>query len=234
MSPVPLIPDNAPFSPEQRAWLNGFFAGVFSRTAGAPAAPATTPALAPLTILFGSQTGTAEGLAKKMAKEAGRRGFAATVLDMAQTDVARLAGERNLLVITSTYGDGEPPDNAKALHTALQAAGDRPLTAVRFSVCSLGDTNYTRFCQCGKDLDACLERLGATRVTPRTDCDLDYDAPFTAWLDAALNALAPSSASLIEIRESKIENPSERELGYSKKNPFPAPVLTVRNLNGPG
>ena len=86
--PVPLIPDNAPFSSEQRAWLNGFFAGAFSRTlAGVadpgPASAKPATALAPLTILFGSQTGTAEGLAKKMAKEAGKRGFATTVLDMA-------------------------------------------------------------------------------------------------------------------------------------------------------
>jgi len=238
MSPVPLIPDNAPFSPEQRAWLNGFFAGVFSRTAGAPVVPAATASLAPLTILFGSQTGTAEGLAKKMAKEAGRRGFAATVLDMAQTDIARLARERNLLVITSTYGDGEPPDNAKALHAALQAAGDRPLTTVRFSVCSLGDTNYARFCQCGKDLDASLERLGATRVTPRTDCDLDYDAPFTAWLDTALNALSLTVGGALRPDVAPDSGhkapPTEEEPGYSKKNPFPAPVLTVRNLNGPG
>jgi len=241
MSPVPLIPDNAPFSPEQRAWLNGFFAGVFSRTAQTPNPGALTlssAALAPLTILFGSQTGTAEGLAKKMAKEAGKRGFAATVLDMAQADVARLAQEKNLLVITSTYGDGEPPDNAKALHAALQAAGDRPLTAVRYSVCSLGDTNYARFCQCGKDLDAWLERLGATRVTPRTDCDLDYDAPFMTWLDAALNALSSTVGGALRPDVAPESGPkappTEEESGYSRKNPFPAPVLTVRNLNGPG
>jgi sulfite reductase (NADPH) flavoprotein alpha-component len=237
MNPVPLIPDTAPFSPEQRAWLNGFFAGVFSRTAQTPNPGAQTlspAALQPLTILFGSQTGTAEGLAKKMAKEAGKRGFAATVLDMAQADLARLSGEKNLLVITSTYGDGEPPDNAKALHTALKTAGDRPLTSVRFSVCSLGDTNYAQFCQCGKDFDAQLERLGATRATPRTDCDLDYDAPFTKWLDTALAALAPTAAAPLENPNPKTENTPEAESGYSRKNPFPAPVLTVRNLNGPG
>ncbi len=241
MSPVPLIPDTAPFSPEQRAWLNGFFAGVFSRTSGcqpsALSSQLAPQALQPLTILFGSQTGTAEGLAKKMAKEAGKRGFAATVLDMAQADLARLAGEKNLLVITSTYGDGEPPDNARALYLALKGAGDRPLTSVRFSVCSLGDTNYAQFCQCGKDLDAWFERLGATRVTPRTDCDLNYDAPFTAWLDASLNALGSSvGASSLAISEpiaTKVA-PTSEESGYSKKNPFPAPVLAVRNLNGPG
>ncbi len=124
MNPVPLIPDTAPFTPEQRAWLNGFLAGVFSRSAQTPNPGAQTlssAALQPLTILFGSQTGTAEALAKKAAKEAGKRGFAPTVLDMAQTDLAKLANEKNLLIITSTYGDGEPPDNAKALHTALKS-----------------------------------------------------------------------------------------------------------------
>jgi len=242
MTPVPLIPDNAPFTPEQRAWLNGFLAGVFSRTPGSqPSALSSQPAaLQPLTILFGSQTGTAENLAKKVAKEAGKRGFAAMVLDMAQTDLAKLATERNLLVITSTYGDGEPPDNAKALHTALKDATGTSLAGVRFSVCALGDTNYAQFCQCGKEFDGWLEKLGATRVTPRTDCDLDYDAPFTKWLDSVLNALGTSPVGgalrpdVAPESGHKAPPAAEDEATYSKKNPFPAPVLTVRNLNGAG
>jgi sulfite reductase (NADPH) flavoprotein alpha-component len=241
-APVPLIPDNAPFSPEQRAWLNGFLAGVFSRSAQTPDPRSQTPsaaALAPLTILFGSQTGTAEGIAEKVDKEAGKRGFAATVLDMAQTDLAKLANEKNLLVITSTYGDGEPPDNAKALHTALKVAAStsepaHPLASVRFSVCALGDTNYAQFCQCGKDLDAWLEKLGATRTTARTDCDLDYDAPFTKWLDAALTSLAPVAAAGVAAPDTGSPGPAAEDTGYSKKNPFPSTVLAVRNLNGPG
>jgi sulfite reductase (NADPH) flavoprotein alpha-component len=198
---VPLIPDTAPFTAEQRAWLNGFFAGVFSRAAAPqtpPAATASAAALQPLTILFGSQTGTAEGLAKRAAKEAGKRGFAATVLDMAQTDLAKLAAEKTLLVITSTYGDGEPPDNAKALHGALQvaaSAGTRPLSALRFSVCSLGDTNYTQFCKCGEDFDVWLEKLGGTRSSTRVDCDLEYEEKFASWLDTALRAFASGTGS---------------------------------------
>ncbi len=245
MLAVPVLPNTAPFTPEQRAWLNGYLAGLFSRgpvgqVGDLAARSATGPtALRPLTILFGSQTGTAEGLAKKAAREAGKRGFAATVLDMAQTDAGKLAAEENVLIITSTYGDGEPPDNAKALLAALAdgavATPPQSLAHIRFSVCSLGDTNYTQFCQCGKDFDARLEKLGANRVTARTDCDLDYEGKFTAWLDASLAALsevgriipnAPSSASLSE--------PATRDPIYSKKNPFPSPVLTVRNLNGPG
>jgi sulfite reductase (NADPH) flavoprotein alpha-component len=244
-----------------------------------------------LTILFGSQTGTAESLAKKAAKEAGRRGFAATVLDMAQTSAEQLVHETNLLVITSTYGDGEPPDNAKALHAALIAAGSQlpaplpgdghdkhragsfapakaggqtlggqqdatgrqqqcssQLSSVRFSVCALGDTNYTLFCQCGKDLDAALEKLGAARVAPRVDCDLDYEAKFTAWLDSALVALsevgrvvpnAPLSANPIApaiMDTSLVTDHSSLVTGaaHSRSNPFPAPVRTVRCLNAPG
>src|SRR4051812_36046297 len=197
MSPlVPVIPESAPFTPEQRAWLNGYLAGLMARGTVDPVAAAAKPAagqvLRSLTVLFGSQTGSAESLAKRVAKEAGKRGFAAMILDMAQADLARLASEQNLLVITSTYGDGEPPDNAKALHAALKAAGDRPLTSVRFSVCALGDTNYAQFCQCGKEFDAWLERLGATRVAARVDCDVDYEEKFVAWLDAALAGLGSS------------------------------------------
>ncbi len=244
---VPLIPDTAPFTPEQRAWLNGFFAGMFSRQPVATSARASNPApaLVPLTILFGSQTGTAEGLAKRAAKEAGKRNFAATILDMAQADLAKLAGEKNLLVITSTYGDGEPPDNAKPLHTALAAeaggaASTSRLANLRFSVCSLGDTNYTQFCKCGADFDAFLEKLGGTRATPRTDCDLDYEEKFSAWLNTALTALgsAPGGACLQAIPTApEIANelaPASTESTYSRKNPFPALLLTSRNLNAAG
>ena len=233
---APLLPDTAPFTPEQRAWLNGFLAGLFSRAPSPQISPSGTPSatLQPLTILFGSQTGTAEGLAKKVAKAAGKRGFAPTVLDMAQTDVAKLANEKNLLVITSTYGDGEPPDNARALHAALKAAGDRPLSGVRFSVLALGDTNYAQFCQCGKDLDASLERLGATRVSLRVDCDLDYEEKATAWMDTALGSLAPAGTPVTVPDAATRKSADVNESGYSRSRPFPAAVLGVRNLNAPG
>ncbi|MEO7413529.1 MAG: sulfite reductase subunit alpha [Opitutaceae bacterium] len=236
MNIVPLIPDSAPFSPEQRAWLNGFFAGMFSR--GPTAAPASAPvaaALIPLTILFGSQTGTAEGLAKKAAKEAGKRGFAATVVDMAQTDATKLAVEKNVLVIVSTYGEGEPPDSAKALHSALGADAGPSLANLRFSVCALGDTNYTQFCQCGKDFDARFDKLGASRVMPRTDCNLDYEEPFAKWLDASLSAFGANQA--LPVAPTPAAPSAQRDEDsavYSKRNPFPALLLTSRNLNAPG
>ncbi|MFO1450441.1 MAG: flavodoxin domain-containing protein [Opitutaceae bacterium] len=198
---VPVIPESAPFSPEQRAWLNGFFAGVFARrpnpgSAPVPAAPAP---LVPLTIYFGSQTGTAEGLARRAAKEAGKRGFAPTVVDLAQASLDRLVQDANVLLITSTYGDGEPPDNARAIHAALASASvtggsTAPAWAsVRYSVCAIGDRNYPGFCQCGREFDERLERLGARRAAPRAECDVEVEPAFQAWLGAALTALAPST-----------------------------------------
>ena len=145
----------------------------------------------------------------------------------------------NLLLITSTYGDGEPPDSAKALHSALLAApASGQLASVNFSVCSLGDTNYTLFCQAGKDFDTHLEKLGAKRVSPRVDCDVDYEAAFTGWLDRALGSFrsaAPSTTSSSAGNSAAATgHGDEHGSGYSKKNPFPAPVLTVRNLNAAG
>ena len=237
---VPTIPESAPFTLEQRAWLNGYLAGLFSRgpAMAGITAPRDSAALVPLTILFGSQTGTAERLAKRSAKEAGKRGFAATVLEMAQTDLAKLASEKNVLVIASTYGEGEPPDNAKSLLTALKKSDAPSLTGLRFSVCSLGDRNYTHFCQCGKDFDALLEKHGATRVFLRTDCDVEYDAPFIKWLDAALAAFGPeagrTSPNTPTVATQAEPDLIEPESKYSKLSPFPALLLAASKLNGEG
>lgn len=230
---IPVIPDTAPFTPEQRAWLNGFIAGVLARAPITAVAAPPTVALKPLTILFGSQTGTAEGLAKRAAKVAGQRGFAATVVDMAQMELPMLVRETNVLFITSTHGDGEPPDNARALHLALRRPDASRLAGLRFSVCGLGDTNYVRFCQAAKDFDDCLEKLGALRVAPRVDCDVEYESGFSGWLDAALAAFVTSDAGSIGVSAAAaIVEPAPS--GVSRKNPFPAPVLTSRTLNAVG
>lgn len=241
MSSVPFIPDNAPFTPEQRAWLNGLLAGLYSR------APSqiidhksqiinSAASLTPLTILYASQTGTSESLAKKAAKAASSRGFAPAILDAGTVSADQLPTHSNLLVITSTYGDGEPPDSAKSLHATLRD-GAHALSSVRYSVCALGDTNYTLFCQAGKDFDAYFEKHGATRVHPRAECDVDYDAPFESWLHSALSAFTPASAasdrSSLVIGHSSLPEPPTNA-SYSKSNPYAAPVVSVRPLNAPG
>src|SRR5690606_16434137 len=171
---APCIPETAPFTPEPRAWLNGYLAGLFSRQ---PVAESESPR--PLTILWGSQTGTAEKLARQAAKTAGGRRFTPHVLDMAEATPAALVDAGTLLVITSTYGDGEPPDNARALLAALREEKEpQRLAGIRYSLCALGDSSYRLFCQCGRDFDAYLSRLGATAIAPRAECDVEYETTF--------------------------------------------------------
>ena len=220
------IPDDAPFTPEQRAWLGDFLAKLL---AGGTATPAAGPTV-PVTLLFGSQTGNAESLAKKFVKLLKKSGFEPDIHDLAAYDRSRITKEKNLLVITSTYGDGEPPDNAADFyHWILSDAAPR-LDGVNFSVLALGDTSYPDFCKCGIDFDTRFESLGATRVFKRIDSDVDTDAPFAEWTAGVMAALAPSIA-VAKAGPAVVET---EDTGYSKKNPFPSPVLRNINLNGPG
>ncbi len=238
MSFIPQLPESAPFTPEQRAYLNGYLAGLFSYVpvpTGIAAPGAAAKPLQPLAIFVGSQTGTSEKLAKRVSKEAGKHGFAPTVHDLAQYPFEQLASEQCALVITSTYGDGEPPDSAKSFWDALKSDTAPKLAAMRFSVLALGDTNYARFCQFGQDVDLRLEALGAKRVHPRADCDVDYEEPFAKWLASAVPALAGSAPSAPSASPSSSEDePASPGPKYSKKNPFPAKLVTNRRLNGPG
>ena len=230
---LPQLPESAPFTAEQRAYLNGYLAGLFSyvpipNSIASPGDAAAKP-LQPLAVLFGTQTGTAERLAKRVAKEAGKHGFAATVHDLAKYPFEQMTSEQCALILSSTYGDGEPPDGAKSFWDALKADTAPKLPGLRYSVLALGDTNYARFCQFGKDIDLRLEALGAQRIHPRTDCDVDYEELFAKWLAGALPTLSGSpSISLAP------EEPSVTETRYSKKNPFPSTLVTNRRLNGAG
>ena len=253
MNEVPVIPDSAPFTPEQRAYLNGFLAGLFSRSTATAAPSSATPAakpptLAPLAILFASQTGNCERLAKRAAKEAGKHGFAPIIHDLAAYSPAQLAEESAALVLASTYGDGEPPDNARTFWDALSAPETPPLNRLRFSLCALGDSSYPQFCGFGKALDARLQKLGAQPAFPRVDCDVEFDQSFLAWLNASVSSLAstnqaeirqtlpemPSPKSVPAIAETGGGHPPSTRTAYDKSNPFPARLKTNRRLNGPG
>jgi sulfite reductase (NADPH) flavoprotein alpha-component len=237
MVELPVIPENAPFSLEQRVWLNGFLAGYFARIPlpNPETAQPPKPAI-PLLILFGSQTGTAQGLAKRLAKEAISCGFNPRIVDAAEHATVDWKNESSLLVITSTYGDGEMPDNAQAFWSWLQTDSD--LAHLQFSVLALGDTNYAEFCAAGKKIDARLEQLGASRIFPRVDCDVDYEATAKQWMRGALAALQPQSSSLSlaspklpSVAEFPNEKPAPK---FSKTNPFPSRLLKNLCLNKSG
>ena len=163
---TPFIPDTAPFTPEQRSWLNGFFAGLYSRST--QAAPELSVPKKKLTILFGSQTGSAEELAKQFGTQGNQKGLQTTVYDMQDYPVEKLTEEENLLIVTSTHGQCDMPDNAQSFWEFLNSDKALKLDHLNFSVLALGDTNYVdSFCAAGKNFDRRLEELGAKRISQR-------------------------------------------------------------------
>jgi sulfite reductase alpha subunit-like flavoprotein len=134
-----------------------------------------------IAILWGSETGTAQGLAETAELQLTAAGFSASAIDMTDIKLEQLPDYGTLLIITSTWGDGDPPSNAYDLLGALQVK-KVDLSAVSFSICALGDTAYAAFCQCGKDFEVALLEQGAKKLFPLQECDLDYEEPFAQWL----------------------------------------------------
>lgn len=218
------IPDNAPFNAEQRAWLSDFLSQAL---AGQGAAPVQTGPAVPVTILWGSQTGNSEGVAKKLVKSLKGGNYEPEMFDMAAYDKERLPQEKNLVIITSTYGDGEPPDNAADLYEYVMGDSAQPMEGVNFSVFALGDSEYPDFCKCGIDFDQRFEALGATRMFKRIDCDVDYDEEFKEWQAGIMEAMGGAAAAAVEA-------PVIEDEPYGKKRPFPSPVIASYDLNGEG
>jgi len=199
MNLVPYIPSSAPFSSEQRAWLNGYLTGLFAdanvgepKTGDSPARQAGLPEAKaePLLVLYGSQTGTAEQLARRFATDAEKRGFAPRVLELNAFGSVDFAKTNRLIIVTSTWGDGDPPDNAAGFWQHLNSDAAPRLDHLSYSVLALGDKTYSDFCGAGKKFDERLEQLGAKRIHPRAECDVDYERTASAWMEGVWTALA--------------------------------------------
>lgn len=212
-----ILPDDAPFSPEQREWLNGYLSALLAPFGESNSAPGV-----PVTIAWGSQTGTAESLAKKFAKVASKSGVDPTVIDLGALDLSSLAKIENLVVITSTYGEGEPPDNAQAFYDFIHSDDAPSLSNVHYAIFSLGDSSYPDFCQCGIDIDNQFKKLGAQPLIERVDVDVDFDDEYAQWNKDLLAIFGAAAA---------VEDEDDEESGVTKKNPHATDILKLYNLN---
>jgi sulfite reductase (NADPH) flavoprotein alpha-component len=142
-----------------------------------------------LLILFATVTGNAERIAHRLAHKVQGCGFTARVMDMARCTPEILTEHGTVLIVASTCGNGEPPDDALPFWEALVHGNGLDLCGLNFSVLALGNLTYEHFCRCGRDFDAALERHGATRLYPRTDCDAEYRQPARRWINGVSEAL---------------------------------------------
>lgn len=204
-----------------------------------------------ITVLFGTESGNAQELATRTGKALEKAGLKSRVVDMLDFDAKKLPELDQVLIVTSTYGNGDPPSNAEALHGFLMKRCPQ-LPKLRFSVCGLGDTTYERFANCGKEFDKRLGELGATRIVPRKDCDVDYEEPWQEWLDAVIPALkalgggapapaaAPTAAARASAPPAAATTASDPPISQvvsepgTRRNPLPAKLIERRPLTAPG
>lgn len=236
--------------PVQAAWLCGYLAGVNQmQAAGAgltapmtapmtvPVAAATTTTHAPVTVMYGSQTGNSEGIAGKLVAALTDRGVAAELKDMGSYKPQQLKQEETLCVVVSTHGEGDPPDTAMELHAFLHGKRAPKLENTSFAVLSLGDTSYEHFCKTGRDFDERLAALGGTRLLDRVDCDVDYEDKAEAWIVALAEKIAAGRTQAVAaapVFTPGLPLAAPTVSAFDKKNPFPATLLDRINLNGKG
>jgi sulfite reductase (NADPH) flavoprotein alpha-component len=212
-------------------WLSGYLAGAAARPLHTEAAPVAQAEEERMTIVYGSQTGNSRALAERLHRDALAAGIAARIFRADAYPLRELAGEKLLTVVISTQGDGDPPDDARAFVEHLLGKRAPRLDRLRFAVMGLGDSSYPRFCEVGRRLDARLEELGATRLVPRADCDVDFEAPAGGFLAQVLMKVRDNLAvaQKIELPRTELRAPS-----FSRERPFAAEVLANQRITGRG
>ena len=215
----------------QLQWVSGYVAGLAARNETAPPAvvQTTTEPSRAMTILYGSQTGNGRAIAEELKQNAVNRGFAVKLFSLADYRPANIKRETLISLVVSTHGEGDPPDDAELFHEFLLSGKAPQLKQLKYSLLALGDSSYVNFCQTGRDLDARLSELGATRFVPTLECDLDYDEAVAAWADDILQALPDVLDSVPGVpRLHAVKPPAV----YNRHRPFEAVVLTNQKITG--
>ncbi len=219
---------------QQLAWVSGYLYGLSQSgvqsvaTSAAVAAPGGS-----LTILYGSQTGNAKGVASAIQAQAKAHGLPVTLTSMADYKPKQLKKESHLLVVVSTYGEGEPPESAVDLFEQLKKGKIGKLEGLKFAVLGLGDSSYEFFCQTGKDFDDFLSKAGAERIHELASLDVDYQEAASAWGEQAVNAVASTLSA--GAATASVAGSVQQAVGHSqyhKENPFPARLSVNQKITG--
>lgn len=221
---------------EQKIWLNGYLSAPQATLEALveDALPAVEPITKTMTILYGSQTGNSQGLAEKYASALKAQNVDVTISSLGKFKATNLKKITNLLLIVSTHGEGDPPDQAIQFYEFLHSKRAPKLEHLHYSVLALGDSSYEFFCKTGKDFDEQFAKLGAKRIVPRTDCDVDYDDAAAQWFLAVEKEFLQQTTAVTATAKQTKENQGLGDSTYSRKNPFYAEVLENINLNGRG
>ncbi len=220
------------YSPTQLAWLSGYFWGLINQPAGSVAAPAPAAVAASVTLLSASQTGNARRVAEALRDDLLAAKINVNLVNAGDYKFKTIGQEKLLVVVTSTQGEGEPPEEAVALHKFLFSKKAPAMKDTAFAVFGLGDTSYEFFCQSGKDFDNRLAELGAERLLDRVDSDVEFQPAAQAWRERIVEVLkqrAPkeevavaASGSVNEIFTSP----------YTKEAPLTAALAVNQKITG--
>ena len=229
--------------PATLQWLSGFASGVaFARGHAVPtgieaanvtaaAAAARAEPAARLAVVYGSQTGNGKRIAERLGRAAEAAGLAVRVYAARDYPLKDLAKERFLSLVISTHGDGDPPDDARGFVEFITGKRAPRLENLSYSVLALGDSSYPRFCETGRQADERLAALGAKRLLPRVDCDVDYDRLATPWVEQLVSKAredmgAPQVATVTRLR------PVPAAPQYTREHPFVASVVANQRVTG--
>ncbi len=205
--------------------------GTQMTAAGIPPQAVASAAANSLTVLYGSQTGNGEGVAEELAARARSQGFDVNLISLAEYKPTRLKRETLVTFVVSTHGEGDPPDDAELFHEFLLSKKAPGLAELKYSVLALGDSSYINYCETGREFDVRLAELGAERLAPIVECDLDYEAPATAWSEdivARLPGLLDVGTVVPQLRA------VETIARFDKRRPFAAQVLVNQKITGRG
>ncbi|WP_145564806.1 NADPH-dependent assimilatory sulfite reductase flavoprotein subunit [Yersinia aldovae] len=223
------------FSPTQMAWLSGYFWGMVNQQSGAVVAPAVAaPAPVTITLISASQTGNARRLAEQLRDDLLAAKLNVNLVNASDYKFKQIAQERLLVIVASTQGEGEPAEEAVALHKFLFSKKAPKLPETVFAVFGLGDTSYEHFCQAGKDFDNKLAELGAQRLLERVDADVEYQESALQWrqqIVATLQARVPAQSAAAAITQSGAVDEITSS-PYSKTAPLTAQLSVQQKVTG--